>query len=56
MQHTFLVCAVYVTLFGENINIIKKNTESLLDSSKKVGLEVNMKKTKYIFMSCHQTT
>jgi hypothetical protein len=27
--------------------IIKKNAEALLDASKKIGLEVNSKKTKY---------
>jgi hypothetical protein len=39
---------------GENINIIK-NAETLLDASKEIGLEVNFEKTKYMFMSRHQT-
>jgi hypothetical protein len=26
-----------------------------LDGSKEIGLEVNAEKTKYMFMSCHQT-
>jgi hypothetical protein len=34
---------------------IKKNAEALLDASKEIGLEVNSEKTKYTFMSCHQT-
>jgi hypothetical protein len=43
-----------VTVVGENIDIIKKNTEALLDASKKVGLEVNPEKTKCILMSRSQ--
>jgi hypothetical protein len=37
------------------MNIVKKNTEALLHASKEVGLEVNAEKTKYMFMSRHQT-
>jgi hypothetical protein len=39
-----------------NINIIKKNGETVLYASKEIGLEVNSEKTKYMFMSHHQTT
>jgi general stress protein 26 len=34
--------------------LIKKNTETLIDASKEVGLEVNTEKTKYMLLSHHQ--
>jgi hypothetical protein len=33
---------------------LTQKTENLTDASKKVGLEVNGEKTKYMLMSCHQ--
>jgi hypothetical protein len=36
-----LVYAGDVNLLGDNIDAIKKNMESLIDTSKEVGLEVN---------------
>jgi hypothetical protein len=35
--------------------IIFEGCSTLLDASKEIGLEVNSEKTKYIFMSRHQT-
>jgi hypothetical protein len=44
--HQLLVYADDVNLLGDNIGTIKKDTETLIDASKKVGLEVNIEKTK----------
>jgi hypothetical protein len=43
-----------VNLLGDNIDTIKKITETLMDASKEVGLEVNIEKIKYKLLSCHQ--
>jgi hypothetical protein len=43
-----------VNLLGDNIDAIKKNMETLIESSKEVGLEVNTEKTKYILLSRQQ--
>jgi hypothetical protein len=40
-----------VNLLGDNIHIIKKNTQILIDSSKEVGLGINVEKTQYILLS-----
>jgi hypothetical protein len=45
-----------VNLLGDNIDIIKKNTENLIDASKEIGLEVNTEKIKYLLLSRHQNT
>jgi hypothetical protein len=41
-------------LLGDNIDIINKNTETLIDASKELGIEVNMEKTKYMLVSHDQ--
>jgi hypothetical protein len=44
-----------MNLLGHNIDTAKKSTESLIDASKEVGLEVNLEKTKYMSLSGHQS-
>jgi hypothetical protein len=43
-----------VNLLGDNIDTINKNTETLIDASKEVGLEVHVEKTKYMLVSRDQ--
>jgi hypothetical protein len=43
-----------VNLLGDNIDTIKKNTQTLFDASKESGLEVNTEKTKCMLPSRHQ--
>jgi hypothetical protein len=52
--HQLLAYAYDVNLLGDNIDTIEKNTETLIDASKDVGLEINVEKTKYMLLSCHQ--
>jgi hypothetical protein len=43
-----------VNLLGDNIDTIKKNAKTLIDASKEAGLEINVRKTKYMLLSRQQ--
>jgi hypothetical protein len=49
-----LVYADDVNLLGDNTDTIKRNTETLTDSRKEVGLEEKAEKTIYMLPSHHQ--
>jgi hypothetical protein len=52
--HQLLTYANDVNLLGDNIGTIKKTTETLIDASKAIGLEINLEKTKYVLLFHHQ--
>jgi hypothetical protein len=45
-----------VNLLGDNIDTVEKNTETLIDASKEVGLEINVEKTKQLSICCYLVT
>jgi hypothetical protein len=47
----WLTAAHDVNLLGDNIHTRKKNTETLIDASNGVGLEIKIEKTKYMLLS-----
>ena len=52
--HQLLVYADFVNILGGSVHTIKENVEALLVASKKIGIEVNADKTKYMVMSGDQ--
>jgi hypothetical protein len=51
--HQLLVYVDDVNLLGDSVNAIKENSETLLEASRDIGLEINAEKTKYMIMSRH---
>jgi hypothetical protein len=51
--HQLLVYVGNFNLLDDSINTTKENTETLLEASREVGLEINAEKTKYMIMSRH---
>jgi hypothetical protein len=45
--HQLLVYADDVNLVEDNIDTIKKNTDTLIDATKEVGLQMNVERTEY---------
>jgi hypothetical protein len=49
--HQLLFYADEVNLLGDSVNTIKENSETLLEASSDIGIEINAEKTKYVIMS-----
>jgi hypothetical protein len=51
MDTSAVVYADDVNLLSDDIDTIKKNTQTLIDARREVSLEVNTDKTKYMLLS-----
>jgi hypothetical protein len=52
--HQPLAYCDHVLILGDNIDTIKKSTETLIDASSEVGLIINIEKTKYMLLFHHE--
>jgi hypothetical protein len=52
--HQLLAYADDINIWGRSVNTVEENAEVLVAATKKIGLEVNADKTKYIVMSRDQ--
>jgi hypothetical protein len=43
-----------VNILGDNIDTVKKNTETWIDASEDISLEINTGRTKYMLVSQHE--
>jgi hypothetical protein len=55
-KHQVLVYADDINLLGDSVNNIKENSETLLEASRDIGLEINKEKTNYMIMSRHPSS
>jgi biotin operon repressor len=54
-MHDLLAYADDVNLLGDNIDTFKKNTETVINAIREVGVEISPEKIKYMLLSCHQS-
>jgi hypothetical protein len=52
--HQLLAYADDVNPLGDNRDTINKNTETLIDTRKEFGIDINVEKTKYMLLSGYQ--
>jgi hypothetical protein len=51
--HKLLVCDDDINLLGDSLNTVKENSETILEASRDIDLEITAEKAKYIIMSLH---